>query len=87
MLGKSLLILFLSIPATVAILGSLLVLTPAEPTKTLPSLLMFFPLWIAVASGCYLLRRKRTIAATLVSVSFIGFGLIHITKHFGIAGV
>ncbi|MEM1190764.1 MAG: hypothetical protein AAF933_15160 [Pseudomonadota bacterium] len=87
MLAKSLLILFLSVPASVAILGTLLVLTPAEPAKTLPSLLMFFPLWIGVASSCYLLRRNGVIAALLVSITLVGFGVIQVTKHFGVAGV
>lgn len=87
MLTKSLLVVLLSIPASVAILGSVIVLTPAAPTKTLPSLLMFFPLWIAVASLAYLLQRNRTITIVLVSISLAGFGLIQATKYFGIAGI
>ncbi|MEM6774065.1 MAG: hypothetical protein AAF640_04405 [Pseudomonadota bacterium] len=87
MLLKSVLILCLSMPASVAILGTVLVLTPAAPTKTLPSLLLFFPLWIGVASSCYLLRRNGAIAALLVSITLVGFGVIQATKYFGVAGV
>ena len=87
MLAKSILILLLSFPASIAILGSVLALTPAAEEKTLPSLLMFFPLLIVIMSVSYLLPRKQTIALTLIFTAALGAGVIFLTKHYGVAGI
>ena len=87
MLARSIIILFLSIPASVAIIGVFLALTPTAPTKTLPSLLMFFPLWIGLACLCYLEERKGRIATILIAISVVGFATISLTKHLGVDGL
>ncbi|MEM1403034.1 MAG: hypothetical protein AAGG55_06875 [Pseudomonadota bacterium] len=87
MLAKSILIVLLSFPASIAILGSVLALTPVAEEKTLPSLLMFFPLWIVIMSVSYLLPRKQTIALALISTAAVGGSVIFLTKHYGVAGI
>ncbi|MEM1142159.1 MAG: hypothetical protein AAGI88_06190 [Pseudomonadota bacterium] len=87
MLPKALVAFFLSIPAAAAILGLFLVWTPDVPAKVLPSLLMFFPLWICVGAATYFIPRTKVAVALMVAVACVGFALIEATKYFGIAGI
>jgi hypothetical protein len=86
-LNKSLIVLFLSIPASVAIIGVVLAIVPPDLGYTLPMLLLFYPLWTCVACGSYFFRNTTTAAALLSAISGVGFGLIAILKFVGITNL
>lgn len=79
--------LLLSFAASTAILGLFLTATPPGSAKILPALLMFFPLWICVGSAAYFFPTKKAAAASLFTVTGVGFGLMAIMKFFGLAGI
>ncbi|MEM0953398.1 MAG: hypothetical protein AAGI24_04585 [Pseudomonadota bacterium] len=87
MLARSLVGVFLSIPASAAIMGVFLSLTASERGIIVPSLLMFFPLWVALASASYLQPTARRAAAVLLGISGGGFGLLAVIKFLGASAV
>ena len=87
MLTRSLVAVLLSLPASVAVIGLFLAATPPVTALRLPSLLMVFPVWVAIACASYLVPRAGTAAAVLAAVSLVGFGLIRVLKSSGVVGV
>ena len=87
MLTKSIVVMLLSLPASVALLGVLMAVTPAHPEKTLPGLLLFFPLWILVATAAFVVEKKRVIAGGLVALTIVGVALITLFKSMGWDGL
>ncbi len=87
MLARSLVALLLSMPATVALLGSFLAILPSTSQFTLPALLMVFPVWVGMACASYLMPTARGAAAVLCGLTALGFGLIAALKFLGISGV
>ena len=85
-MGRALSALLLSFATSVALLGVLLAVTPENTHKILPGLLLFFPIWVTLASLAYFLDVKRA-GVVLVGVSVAGFGLIEALKHLGWAGI
>ncbi|MEM8497802.1 MAG: hypothetical protein AAF542_07240 [Pseudomonadota bacterium] len=82
MLARSLVAVILSIPATTAIIGLFIALTPTQHW-ILPSLLMAFPVWIGLACASYQLSRARTAAGLLLSISILGTAAIALLKALG----
>lgn len=81
MWGKSLAAIFLAFPAAVAITGLLALLGPSSlQVRTLPMLLLFFPLWVTVISLTFLARSGLRAALWLTVVSLLGFGALHAIK-------
>lgn len=87
MLVRSLIAVLLSIPASAALMGLFLALTPPETTRILPTLLMFFPLWVGLACASYLFPKPGGAAAMLASICGFGFGVIAIVKFLGVSSV
>tara|TARA_Y100001934_G_C11851927_1_gene539954 strand:+ start:185 stop:448 length:264 start_codon:yes stop_codon:yes gene_type:complete len=85
MLARSLVAVFLSLPACVAVMGVMLTMTPVSASITLPLLLMMFPLWVGLTCGSYLIPNPKVAAAGLVGLSLVGFGLIALLKWTGLA--
>lgn len=84
MWGKSLAAIFLAFPAAVAITGVLALFGPGSlQPRTLPTLLLFFPLWVTVISLTFLARTGLRATLWLVSISVLGFGLLHVAKTIG----
>jgi hypothetical protein len=77
----------LSIPASAGILGVFLALTATSPARIVPALLLFFPLWVGVASASYLLATPRASAAVLSAITGAGFGLLAVLKYYGVSAV
>lgn len=84
---RSIVNILLSFPAATAVMGIILAVTPANDERVLPLLLLFYPLWVAVASGAFLFRRASTSALFLVAISAVGFGSIELLKVMGVSGV
>ncbi len=87
MLARSLIAVLLSIPATVAVIGVLLAITPADKSLSVALLLLAFPLWVGIASASYLLQRPAVSAFVLIAVSALGLGLVQWLKFAGLAGI
>lgn len=84
MWGKSLAAIFLAFPAAVAITGLFALLGPGSlQARTLPILLMFFPLWVTLISLAFLARSGLRAALWLMLICLLGFGAIHMTKTLG----
>lgn len=84
MWGKSLAAIFLAFPAAVAITGLAALLGPGSlQTRTLPILLLFFPLWVTVISLTFLARSGWRAALWLVLICLLGFGALHVIKTMG----
>ncbi len=83
MLVKSLVAVLMSIPATVAILGVLMAVTPASPSITMPLLLAIFPVWVCLACASYLLPRAADSAAVLSAIAGAGFCILAFLKFAG----
>ena len=58
MLVRSLIAVVLSIPATFAIVGVVLVLTPQTTSFILPVLLLVFPIWVTLTVCSYLIAES-----------------------------
>ena len=84
MWGKTLAAIFLAFPAAIAITGLLALLGPGDlSSRTLPILLLFFPLWVTVISLTFLARNGWRAAGWLGLICLLGFGAIHLIKTLG----
>lgn len=82
--SKSLVAIFLAFPATVAITGLLALFAPGSlQARTLPTLLLFFPLWVSIISLTFLARSGLRAAAWLMLISVLGFGVLYLAKSTG----
>ena len=86
MLSRSLVAVFLSLPAAILLIALMLVATPPLEALRLPSLLMVFPLWVAIATASFLIPRARTAALVLGGVSVLAYGLMVLTQNLGVGG-
>ena len=83
MLARSLVATLLSIPATVAVVGALLVIVPAYNSLIMSLLLIAFPIWVLIASAAFMIPTPARSAAALITVPLIGFGVIASVKYLG----
>lgn len=68
--------LLLSIPASIALIGVLLILLPANDSLIISLLLMTFPTWVLLASASYMFDSPAHSAQFLAAISIIGFSII-----------
>jgi len=87
MLVRSLIAVVLSIPATFAIVGVVLVLTPQTTSVILPVLLLVFPIWVILTVCSYLIAESRQVVIGLVVIAALGFGLIALLRLTGLTVV
>lgn len=81
MWGKSIAAIVLGFPAAVAITGLLAYFGPgALEARTLPMLLLFFPIWVSTISITYLARSGWHAAGWLSLISVVGFGLLYFAR-------
>ena len=86
MIVKALIAIILGLPATISLLGILVVLLP-DRSPHLPTLLLVFPVYVAIASGSYLIKRPSYAALLLVCVTLFGLATIQALKTFGLGPV
>ena len=84
MLVRSLIAVVLSIPATFAIVGVVLVLTPQTTSFILPVLLLVFPIWVTLTVCSYLIAESRQVVIGLIVIAALGFGLIALLRLTGL---
>jgi hypothetical protein len=73
---KSLAAVFLAFFAAVAVTGVIALFGPGSlDARTLPALLLFFPVWTATISLTFLARTGMRAVSWLLGVSVVGFGL------------
>lgn len=78
---KSLAAIFLGFPAAVAITGLLAFLGPGSlQARTLPMLLLFFPVWVSTISVTFLASTGLRAALWLMLVCVLGFGLLYLAR-------
>ncbi len=85
MLIRSLIAVVLSIPATFAIVGLVLVLTPQTTNIILPVLLLVFPVWVTLTVCSYFIAESRRVAVGLLVIAALGFALIALLRTAGLA--
>ena len=85
MLVKSATAIFLSLTATIALIGVFLALTPTTGSYAIPLLLMIFPTWLTLVCISYKIDNIRHIAAGLIGLTVVGFSLIALLKLSGMA--
>jgi len=72
---KSLVAIFLAFPAAVGITGLCALLGPgALEARTLPVLLLFFPIWTATISLTFLARSGLRAGAWMLAICVLTFG-------------
>ena len=82
MWSKSLAAIFLGFPAAVAITGLLAFLGPGSlQARTLPILLLFFPIWVSTISVTFLASTGLRAALWLMLVCVLGFGLLYLARN------
>lgn len=82
MWGKSFAAIVLGFPAAVAITGVLAYFGPGTlQARTLPMLLLFFPIWVSTISITYLARTAWRAAGWLSLISGVGFGLLYLARQ------
>ena len=84
MLVRSLIAVLLSIPATFALVGVVLVLIPQSTSAILPVLLLVFPVWMTLTCCSYLISDLRQTVIGLVAIAAVGFGLIATLRWTGL---
>jgi hypothetical protein len=78
---KSVAAIFLAFPAAVAITGLLAYLGPGSlQARTLPMLLLFFPIWVSTISVTFLARSGARAVMWLMLVCVLGFGLLYLAR-------
>ncbi|MBO6557264.1 MAG: hypothetical protein JJ957_12245 [Pseudomonadales bacterium] len=87
MLARSLVAVFLSLPASFAVIGLILVVVPLTTSQILPFLLMVFPVWLGFVCASYVLDDTERVAMGLVVISVVGFGLVALLKYVGVAAL
>ena len=86
MIVKASIAILLGLPATISLLGIVVVLLP-DRTLHLPTLLLVFPVYVVIASGSYLIKRPAYAALLLVCVTLFGLTTIQALKTFGLGPV
>jgi hypothetical protein len=80
-LSKSLAALLLGMPLAVSLVGLLALWGPgALPERTLPALLLFFPVWVACICVPFWFRSGRGAWLWMGGLTVLGFGLIHLAR-------
>ena len=80
-LSKSLVAIFLAFPAAVGITGFCALIGPGSlEARTLPVLLLFFPLWVATISLTFLARNGLRAALWMILICVLTFGSQYLLK-------
>lgn len=85
MITRSLLVVLLSLPASIVMIAVMLAATPSAPAMRIPLLLAVVPLWLAVATTGLLIPRVDRAALVLLGISLGGYVVIHILKFLGVS--
>ncbi len=86
MIAKSIVAVLLSLPASIMLIALFLQATPLIETLRFPSLLMVFPVWVALATLSFLFTKARYAALLLIGISLLGYALIILLKTMNIGG-
>lgn len=82
MWSKSLAAIFLGFPTAVAVTGLLAFFGPGSlQARTLPMLLLFFPIWVSTISVTFLASTGLRAALWLMLVCVLGFGLLYLARN------
>jgi hypothetical protein len=84
MLGKSTAAIFLGLPLAVLMVGFLALLSNDQTNTTLPWLLLFFLVWIAVMTATFLFKSGLRAWLWMGSLTIIGFTALHFLKASGL---
>jgi hypothetical protein len=84
MLGKSTAAALLGLPLSVMIVGFAALLSRDQASTTLPWLLLFFLVWIAVMTGAFLFKTGLRAWLWMGGATVIGFTALHFLKASGL---
>lgn len=85
MTGQSPAAVFLGLPLSAAVTGLIALLLPGDPkSHTLPVLLCFVPLWVAVMSLAFAFRSARATWGWMSLATTLAYGLLFGLKATGL---
>ncbi|MDC8758465.1 hypothetical protein [Janthinobacterium fluminis] len=88
MWSRSLAAVLLGFPLSVALVGLCVLLGPgAGGTRTLPMLLLFFPIWVGVMSLAFMFRTGLRAWAWMGGATLLSFTLLYLVKAFGLVSL
>lgn len=85
MWGRSLAAGLLGFPLAVGLVGLLALLGPGSwEARTLPLLLLFFPLWVGAMAAAFLFRNGKRAWAWMGALTALCFALMYLVKTTGL---
>jgi hypothetical protein len=84
MWGKSTAAAFLGLPLSVLIVGLAALLSSDQATATLPWLMVFFLVWIAVMTGAFLFKTGLRAWLWMGGLTLAGYTALHFLKASGL---
>jgi len=84
MWGKSTAAAFLGLPLSVLIVGLAALLSSDQATTTLPWLMVFFLVWIAVMTGAFLFKTGLRAWLWMGGLTLAGYTALHFLKASGL---
>lgn len=84
MWGKSTAAAFLGLPLSVLIVGLAALLSSDQATTTLPWLMVFFLVWIAVMTGAFLFKTGLRAWLWMGGLTLAGYVALHFLKASGL---
>lgn len=84
MWGKSTAAAFLGLPLSVLIVGLAALLSSDQATTTLPWLMVFFLVWIAMMTGAFLFKTGLRAWLWMGGLTVAGYAALHFLKASGL---
>jgi hypothetical protein len=84
MWGKSTAAIFLGMPLSVLVVGFAALLSSSQSVTTLPWLLVFFLVWIAVMTGAFLFKSGLRAWLWMGGLTVAGYTALHFLKASGL---
>jgi len=87
MWGKSFAAALLAPPLAVALVGLAALMSSNQHRDTLPALLMFFPIWVALMAAAFLFKSGLRAWLWMGGATVLGFGLLYALKASGLVRI
>ena len=87
MWGKSFAAALLAPPLAVALVGLAALMSSNQQRDTLPALLMFFPVWVALMASAFLFKSGLRAWLWMGGATVLGFGLLYALKASGLVRI
>ncbi|MEM1437269.1 MAG: hypothetical protein AAGG11_24700 [Pseudomonadota bacterium] len=86
MIARSVVVVLLTVPTSIVLVALVLAATPPLPGLRVPLVLFVIPLWMVLATACFLIPKASTAAVVLLAVSLGGYAVIQLLAALGLGG-